>query len=96
MAGAQSGCKVIILQQAPMALYTHYAAHQLNLAVVAACSIQAFKNAESYVGEIARFFKFSVKRQALLDKVMDTTNPAPKAKKLKDACRTRWMKQIDS
>jgi len=42
MAGARSGCKAIILQQAPMALYTHCAAHQLNLAVVAACSIEVF------------------------------------------------------
>ena len=60
MAGACSGCKAITLQQAsqaPMALYTHCTAHQLNLAVVAACGIQTFKNAESYIGEMARFFK---------------------------------------
>ena len=30
-----------------------------------ACSIPAFKNAESYIGEIARFFRFSGKRQYL-------------------------------
>ena len=48
MAGAPVSCKAIILQQAPMALYTHCAAHQLNLAVVAACSMQAFKNVEFY------------------------------------------------
>ena len=65
MAGAWSA---IILQQAPMALYTHCAAHQLNLAVVAACSIQAFKNAESYIGKMEDFYKW----QALLDKAMDT------------------------
>ena len=45
---------------------------------------------------MARFFKFSAKRQALLDKAMDTAIPAPKAKKLKDACRTRWIQRIDS
>ena len=49
MAGARSDCKAIISQQVPMALYTLCAAHQLNLAVVEACSIRAFKNAESYV-----------------------------------------------
>jgi len=64
-----------------MALYTHCAAHQLNLAVVAACSIQAFKNAESYIGEMAKFLKFSPKQQVLLDKAMNTpTNPALQAK----------------
>ena len=45
---------------------------------------------------MARFFKFSAERQALLDKAMDMTIPAPKAKKLKDACRTCWIQWIDS
>jgi len=96
MAGAKSGCKALVQEQAPMALYTHCAAHQLNLSIVAACKIQAFRNAESCIGEIARFFKFSPKRQQLFDKVMESINPSPKAKKLKDACRTRWVERIDS
>ena len=29
---------------------------------------------------MARFLKFSAKQQALLDKVMDTVNPAPRPK----------------
>ena len=44
-----------------MAIYMHCAAHQLNLAVVSACKIQAFKNTETCIGDIARFFKFSAK-----------------------------------
>ena len=96
MAGAKSGCKALVQEQAPMALYTHCAAHQLNLSIVAACKVQAFRNAESCIGEIARFFKFSPKRQCLFDKVMESMNPSPKAKKLKDACRTRWVERIDS
>ena len=48
--------KSTVQQEAPLALYFHCAAHRLNLAVVSACKIQSFKNAESYVGEIARFF----------------------------------------
>ena len=27
---------------------------------------------------------------------MNILNPTPKAKKLKDACRTRWIERIDS
>ena len=45
---------------------------------------------------MARFLKFSAKQQALLDKAMDTTNPVPMAKKLKDACHSRWIERIDS
>jgi len=74
----------------PLALYTHCAAHQLNLAIVAACKIQVLRNTESCIGEIAKFFKYSPKRQRLLDKAMEIANPAPKAK---DACR---IQRIDS
>ena len=62
MAGCRSGCSTIVKQQAPMAVYTHCAAHQLNLAVVSACTVQDCRNAESFIGEVARFFKFSAKR----------------------------------
>ena len=96
MSGARSGCSTLIRQQSPMAVYFHCAAHRLNLAVVSACKIQAFRNVESYIGEIARFFAFSAKRQRLFDRVVDTTLPKAKAQKLKDACQTRWIQRIDS
>ena len=96
MSGARSGCKSIVQQEAPLAMYYHCAAHRLNLTVVSACNIQAFKNAESYAGEIARFFSFSAKRQRLLDVAIDSCDSTSKAKKLKDACRTRWVQRIDS
>jgi hypothetical protein len=48
------------------------------------------------VGEIARFFSFSVKRQRALDKAIEVCTSGAKAKKLKDACRTRWVYRIDS
>ena len=61
MAGARSGCKSMVQQQAPMVIYIHCAANRLNLAVISACKMQAFKNNESYIGEMARFFHFSAK-----------------------------------
>ena len=97
MSGAVSGCKSIVQQEAPLALYFHCAAHRLNLAVVSACKIQSFKNAESYVGEIARFFNYSAKRQRALDRAIESVcTTGAKATKLKDACRTRWVYRIDS
>ena len=47
MAGASFGCTSIIQQQASMAIYGHYAAHQLNLAVVAAYKTQAFNSQQN-------------------------------------------------
>ena len=65
MSGIRSGCRTFVQNKAPKATYTHCAAYQLNLAVVSACKIQAFKSAESTIREIARFFQFSSKRQRL-------------------------------
>ena len=96
MAGARSGCMAIIQQKVPKAVYFHCASHRLNLAIVSACNISAFKNVESYIGEIARFFDYSAKRQRLLDTCMEKVVPEAKAKKLKDACRTRWVERVDS
>ena len=96
MAGARAGVKSVVQRDAPKAMYVHCAAHRLNLCVVSACSIQAFKNAESYVGEIARFFSFSPKRQRLLEKAIETSSRTHKTRKLKDSCRTRWVERIDS
>ena len=81
MSGARSGCRSIVQQQAPMAMYFHCAAHRLNLAVMSACKIQAFKNVESYIGEISRFFTFSAKRQRIFDRALDMTHLPTKAKK---------------
>ena len=98
MSGARAGCSAIVKQHAPLAEYTHCASHRLNLAVLSACKIQSFRNTESYLGEIARFFKFSPKRQRLLDSAIDETcaEVTRKKVKLKDACRTRWIEHIDS
>ena len=66
MSGVRSDCSSIVQQQAPMSMYFHCAAHRLNLAVVSVCKIQAFKNVESYIGEIARFFAFSERGNVFL------------------------------
>ena len=85
MSGARNGCKEIVQKQAPMAVYTHCAAHRLNLAIVSACRIQEFKSTEACIGEISRFFKYSAKQQHLLEKCIDSVTMAvsPKAHKLK-------------
>ena len=83
-----------IQSKAPKATYTHCAAHQRNLAVGSACLVQAFRSAESTIGEIARLLKFSSKRQRLLGRTLEETSSMPK--KLTDSCRTRWIEHVDS
>ena len=48
------------------------------------------------MGEIARLFNYSAKRQRALDKAIEVCMSGAKAKKLKDACRIRWVYRIDS
>jgi hypothetical protein len=55
MSGARSGCSAIVKQHAPLAEYAHCASHRLNLAVVSACKMQAFRNTESYLGGFSSF-----------------------------------------
>ena len=45
MSGARSGCKSIVQQHAPMAVYFHYAAHRLNLAVVSSRHLRMLNHA---------------------------------------------------
>ena len=80
MSGARSGCQAVIQRHAPKAVYVHCSSHRLNLAIVSACKIAAFRNAESYIGEISRFFDFSPKRQRLFDKAVEKMTSASKAK----------------
>ena len=48
------------------------------------------------MGEIARFFNYSAKRQRALDRAIEVCATGAKAKKLKDACRIRWVYRVDS
>ena len=47
------------------------------------------------MGERARFFNYSAKRQWALDKAIELCTTRAKARKLKDACRTQWFYRID-
>ena len=96
MSGARSGAKAVVQKAAPKVMYHHCAAHRLNLSNVSSYKISMIQNAESFLGEIARFFSFSPKRQRMLDKAIEASDTTPKAKKLKYACRTRWVERIDS
>ena len=96
MSGARSGCKSLAQQEASLTIYCHCAAHCLILVAVSACNIQAFKNAESCIDLIARFFHLSSRKQRMLDMAIDSCDSTPKAKKLKDACRMWWIERIDS
>ena len=71
-AGAMSGCTkgvaARISTEYPKALYTHCAAHRLNLCVVKSCAIREVSNMMETADSITRFFNNSPKRQLELEK----------------------------
>lgn len=59
------------------------------------CAKSRPSRTESCSGEIARLFDFSAKRR-LLDACINKLDSVPRAKKLKDVCRTRWVERIEA
>ena len=93
MAGATNGAAARIQQQYPKALFTHCAAHRLNLCVVKCCSVLEVSNAMDLADSIVRFFDNSPKRQNSLDSFIPE---GESRRKLKELCRTRWVERHDS
>ena len=97
MSGMHKGAAARILHKYPKALYTHCAAHRLNLCIVQCCSNRDITNMMSCVDSIARFFNNSPKRQHCLEKwITDVTPATEKRHKLKELCRTRWVERHEA
>ena len=96
MAGKYHGAAVIIQTTCSKAVYVHCAAHNLNLCVVVACSVQTVKNLMGTLVEICLFFSNSPKRKGELEKQIERSQENTKAKKLVSLCKTRWVARIDA
>lgn len=91
MAGRSKGTGARIAALHPKALYTHCAAHRLNLCVVKCCSIREVSNMMQTADAVVRFFNNSPKRQLALETWIEDIHHEEKRKKLKEMCRTRWV-----
>ena len=89
MAGKTKGAASRIKEKYPKALYTHCAAHRLNLCVMKCCSIREVNNMMQSADSVSRFFDNSPKRQLALDKSIEEEMPTEKRKKTKEMCKTR-------
>ena len=92
MAGKSKGAATRITSLYPKAVYTHCAAHRLNLCVVKCCDIREVNNMMQTADAVARFFSNSPKWQLALETWVDNILQDEKRKKLKEMCRTRWVK----
>ena len=96
MAGQVRGTAARISSLYPKAVYTHCAAHRLNLCIVKCCNICEINNMMQIADKIAHFFKYSPKRQRALEVWIDDLFPEEKRKKVKEMCRTRWVERHEA
>ena len=91
VSGHINGLLARILMINEKAVYTHYYSYQLNLAVAASCSIQYVRNVLDQIKSVFFFFNFS---EPFLDISIENHASDCLKRKLKNVCRTRWVKQI--
>ena len=96
MAGKSRGAAARIATQYPKAVYTHCAAHRLNLCIIKCCSVQEVDNIMQVADKVSRFFGNSPKRQLELEVWIDDILDGEKRKKLKEMCRTRWAERHEA
>ena len=97
MAGKSRGASLRIMSLYSNALYTHCAAHRLNLCIVKSCNIREVSNMMEIADKTSRYFSNSPKRQLSLEKwIHDTLLEEEKRKKLKEMCRTRWVERHEA
>lgn len=65
MAGKRRGLAARIMERHPLTIYTHCAAHVLNLCIVKCCSIPEIRNTMDIADSVCRFFAHPPKRQLL-------------------------------
>ena len=96
MAGKSKGAAAIIAAHYPRAVYTHCAAHRLNLCVVKSCDLREVSNMMQIADSVSRFFGNSPKRQLALECWIESIYADEKRKKLKAMCRTRWVERHEA
>ena len=89
-AGSAKGVATRIHNQYPKAIYTHCAAHHLNLCIVKCCSIQEISNMMDVADSVVRF-KYSPKHQQYFEEYIDaefnTSGTTEKREKIKSSVR---------
>ena len=96
MAGKNKGAATQITQQYPKAVYTHCAAHVLNLCVVKCCSIPEVRNTMDIGDRICCFFALSLKRQLAFERFVEEVLDGEKRRRLKSICKTRWVERHEA
>lgn len=95
MSGKFNGVQAHVHKTHPCALYVHCAAHSLNLALSASCTVTPVRNVLGTATKICTFFN-TAKRCCVLQQSIHKLCPQSKATRLKQLCPTRWIERHDA
>jgi hypothetical protein len=62
IAGKNNGVQALLLNEQPLAFYTHCFSHSLNVCITKACEVSSIKQMMGINGAVASFFSASAKR----------------------------------
>ena len=97
MSGKYKGVQKLIMNEQPLAFYTHCFNHELNLAVSKSCEVAPIRNMIGIVGSVSVFLSASAKRVELLKNTIIEVKDAGygndecRKTKLKAFCETHWV-----
>lgn len=94
MSGAFNGVQVLILEEYPMAIYTHCVSHSLNLVLNDASKLQPVRNCIGVIREISIFMRASVRRFNILKTKLCKQGLKPS--RLMNYCDTRWIERHEA
>ena len=91
MSSVRRGTQAFLIEECPLAVYTHCRAHCLNLALVQSCDQPLIRNTLGTIKETCNFSKYSPKRNKLLLCVIEEDSPDAKKATLKSMYKARWV-----
>ena len=86
----------LIRDDAPKAVYMHCNGHCLNLVIGHACSNTDVRNMIDKLKAMCLYFKYSPKRQGLLEHIITKNAPGSKRKPLLNLCKTCWAEHQEA
>ena len=93
MSSGKEGVQAKIKDISPLALFTHFYAHCLNVSVAALCKLSEVWNLIGLINEAYLFLNNSPKQQQLFELTLKEYLPEDSHSKLPGLCKTRWVER---
>ena len=93
MSSGKEGVQAKIKEISPLALFTHFYAHCLNVSIAALCKLSEVWNLIGLINEAYLFLNNSPKQQQLFELTLKEYLPEDSHSKLPGLCKTRWVER---